>query len=130
MNLAGTVLSPLRGAVAVIRAVPDVIDAILVLPSVSRQLEDVRTSTSTLPQVLADVQRLQGDTVHLAQINLEIARMGARVAEVEKNTAAVEQLAEVAVPLHGAALRVGRLADRLPQRRFARAENGNGGPPG
>jgi hypothetical protein len=42
------------------------------------------------------------------------------VAEVEKNTAAVEQLAEIAVPLQGAAMRVGRFADRLPQRRFDR----------
>ena len=126
MSLIGTALRPLRGVVGVIRAVPDVIDAILVLPTVSRQLEDVRASTATLPEILEAIQVLKEDTVHLAVMDHEIARMANCVAEVEKNTAAVEQLAEIAVPLQGAAMRVGRFADRFPQRRFARqlAENG------
>lgn len=126
MNLIGSALRPLRGVVGVIRAVPDVIDAILVLPAVSRQLEDVRTSTAALPDILEAIQVLKEDTVHLPAMDHEIAAMSRCVAEVEKNTAAVEQLAEIAVPLQGAAVRVGRFADRFPQRRFARelAENG------
>jgi len=49
--------------------------------------------------------------------------MGIQLDKIEQNTLAVEQLAETVVPLQGAAARVGRFADRLPQRRFAR--NGN-----
>lgn len=130
MKLLDSALRPLRGAVGVIRALPAVIDAILVLPNVSRQLDDVRESTSTLPQMLVDIQRLKEDTVHLAAMDYEIARMAACVAEVEKNTAAVEQLAEIAVPLQGAAARVGRFADRLPQRRIDREATQNGRPGG
>lgn len=129
MNLMNTALRPLRGVAGVIRAVPDVIDAILVLPSVARQLEDVRTSTAALPDILEAIQVLKEDTVHLAAMDHEIARMANCVAEVEKNTAAVEQLAEIAVPLQGAAMRVGRFADRLPQRRFAREVSENGRQP-
>ena len=120
MKLLDSALSPLRGVAGVIRAVPSVIEAILVLPRMSQQLEEVRASTATLPEMLVDIQRLKEDTVHLAAMDHEIARMANCVAEVEKNTAAVEQLAEVAVPLQGAAMRVGRFADRLPQRRIDR----------
>jgi hypothetical protein len=130
MNLLDSAKRPLRGVVGVILAVPAVIDAILVLPTMSRQLEDVRTSTATLPQMLVDIQRLKEDTIHLAAMDHEIARMANCVAEVEKNTAAVEQLAEIAVPLQGAAMRVGRFADRLPQRRFVREASENGRPAG
>ncbi len=130
MNLLDSAKRPLRGVVGVILAVPAVIDAILVLPSMSRQLEDVRTSTAVLPDMLDDIQRLKEDTIHLAAMDHEIARMANCVAEVEKNTAAVEQLAEIAVPLQGAAMRVGRFADRLPQRRFVREASENGRPAG
>lgn len=126
MNRIGSALRPLRAVVGVIRAVPGVIDAILVLPSVSRQLEDVRNSTAALPDILEAIRVLREDTVHLAAMDHEIARMANCVAEVEKNTAAVEQLAEIAVPLQGAAMRVGRFADRFPQRRFAREVSDNG----
>jgi len=48
------------------------------------------------------------------------------LARVDANTQAVERLAEVAVPLHGAALRFGRLADRLPQRGVVAPPSANG----
>jgi hypothetical protein len=129
MSLVGTVVGPLRGVVGVVRSVPAVIEAILVLPGVARQLEEVRENTSTLPGILAELERVQGDTVHLVTMSSDIASMTRCVAEVEKNTATVQQLAEVALPLQGAAARVGRFADRLPQRRLARDASQNGRPP-
>ena len=122
------VLRPLRGVVGVlsathrtVAAVPDVVDAILVLPTLSRQLEDVRVATATLPDILVELERVHRDTSALPTIESEIGRMITTVEQVERNTLAVEQLAEVALPLTGAAVRVGRMADRLPQRRAPRA---------
>jgi hypothetical protein len=121
------ILWPLRGIAGVLRstrrtiaAVPDLVDAILVLPTLSRQLEAVTFSTATLPEMLAEIRRVQGDTSNLPVIGEEIHRMSFAVAKVEKNTLSVRQLAEVAVPLQGAALRLGRFADRLPRRPLAR----------
>ncbi len=52
----------------------------------------------------AEIARVRGDTAMLRQI--------------EANTLAVQQLAEVVIPLQSAAVRLGRFADRLPQRRL------------
>jgi len=78
-------------------AVPDLVDAVLVLPTISQQLEEIRFSTATLPEMHAEIARVRGDTRALAEMQ-----------------AALAQLAEIAVPLSGAATRVGRLADRWP----------------
>jgi hypothetical protein len=121
------VAAPVRGAWRAFRRtrrtvaiVPDALEAILVLPALSRQLEEIRFSTATLPEMLEEIRRVQGDTSTLPVMCEEIARMERTVAAVEQNTVAVKQLAEVAVPLQGAALRMGRFADRIPQRRNGR----------
>ena len=94
--------------------VPDVVDAVLVLPAVSRQLEEIRFATATLPEVQAEIARLRGDTQVLVTIDRTLAAMAVLLDRVEHNTAGVQQLAEVVVPLRGAALRVGRLSARWP----------------
>jgi hypothetical protein len=121
------VSAPLRGAWRALRRtrrtvaiVPDALEAILVLPALSRQLEEIRFSTATLPEMLEEIRRVQADTSTLPVMGEEIARMERTVAAVERNTVAVQQLAEVALPLQGAALRMGRFADRIPQRRNGR----------
>ena len=128
MRRLGAVLRPLRGVAGLVSAtrrtvaaVPDVVDAILVLPTLSRQLDEVRIATATLPDILVELERVHRDTCALPAIETEIGRMNRTVEQVERNTLAVEQLAEVALPLTGAAVRVGRIADRLPQRRPPRA---------
>jgi hypothetical protein len=109
----GFVMRPLRGVIRTVAALPAVVDAVLVLPTLSRQLDEVREQTSALPDILVELQRVRSDTISLPVINENLER-------VERNTLAVEQLAEVALPLQGAAMRVGRFADRLPQRRALR----------
>ena len=78
-------------------AVPEVIEAILVLPTISRQLQAIEFSTATLPEMHAEIARVRGDTRALAEMEATLAR-----------------LADVAVPLSGAAVRFGRFADRFP----------------
>jgi hypothetical protein len=127
----GFVLAPLRSVVGAVRttgrtvaAIPHVVEAVLVLPTLSRQLEDVRTSTAHLPDILSQLELVHDDTTCLPAIQEELERICATVGNVERNTLAVEQLAEIAVPLQGAAVRVGRFADRLPQRRLQRPPAG------
>jgi hypothetical protein len=110
---------PLRRVVRVVRTierVPDVVEAILVLPTLSRQLEEIRFATATLPEMHAEIARVHGDTTALPHIDETLARMALLLDRVDANTAAVHELAEVMLPLRGAATRVGRFADRLPQR--------------
>ena len=128
MSRLGFVLSPLRGAVRVLRrtgrtvaVVPDALEAILVLPTLAGQLEEIRFSTATLPEMLEELRRVQSDTSSLPVMAEEMARVEQSLAAVQQNTEAVQHLAEVALPLQGAALRVGRMADRIPQRRNGRA---------
>ena len=116
----GAVLRPLRGAVQVITALPRGVEAILVLPSLSRQLDDVGEHTANLAAILTELERVRSDTIALPVINANLERMCKTLDSVESNTLAVEQLAEIALPLQSAAVRVGRIADRLPQRRTAR----------
>ena len=127
MSAVGFVLTPVKGAVRVITALPRVVDAILVLPRLTEQLDQVNGNTDALPDILGELRSVQTDTaclpgVHdeLAVMRKEIEEMRATLAQVERNTLAVEMLAETFLPLQGAAVRVGRLADRLPQRRIER----------
>lgn len=100
-----------------VEAVPDLVDAVLFLPAVSRQLEVVAFQTASLADLHEALLQVRGNTAVLPQMDEHLVGMHEALARVDANTRAVERLAEVALPLHGAALRVGRFADRLPQRR-------------
>jgi hypothetical protein len=123
MNVVRAVTAPVRGAVGVVVALPRVVEAILVLPRVAEQLAQVCANTNALPAMLEEIEGIRSDTRSLPAVEAELRAMRAVLDKVEANTLAVEQLAETVVPLQGAAMRVGRFADRLPQRRFA---SGNG----
>jgi hypothetical protein len=125
MNLVGAVTAPVRGAVGVVIALPRVVEAILVLPKVASQLDRVCANTDALPAMLEEIEGIRSDTRSLPVVEAELRAMRVALDKIESNTLAVEQLAETVVPLQGAAMRVGRFADRLPQRRFA-SGNGNG----
>ena len=123
MNLVSAVTAPVRGAVGVVSALPRVVEAILVLPKVANQLDRICANTDALPVMLEEIEAIRADTRSLPEVEAELRAMGIQLDKIGQNTLAVEQLAETVVPLQGAAARVGRFADRLPQRRFAR--NGN-----
>ena len=125
MNIVGAVTAPVRGAVSVVAALPRVVEAILVLPKVSSQLDRICANTDALPAMLEEIEGIRADTASLPEVEAELRVMRVALDKIERNTLAVEQLAETVVPLQGAALRVGRFADRLPQRRFS-SGNGNG----
>ena len=72
-----------------VERVPDVVEAILVLPRLSQQLEVIEVHTANLEEMREEIARLRGDTAALA---------------------------EMALPLQSAAIRVGRVADRWPAR--------------
>lgn len=117
------VLTPIRRIAATWRTtrrtaarLPDVVEAILVLPTLSRQLDAIRFATATLPEMHAEIARVRGDTSALPEIDRTLAGMAVLLDRIERNTAGVEQLTEVLVPLRGAAVRVGRMTDRWPQR--------------
>jgi hypothetical protein len=117
-------LRPFRPLVRVLRstrrtaaAVPDLVDAILVLPALSRQLEIVAFQTSTLLEMHEELAQIRSNTAALPHLDTQLARVHEVLCHVDVNTQAVQQLTDVALPLHGAALRLGRFADRLPQRR-------------
>lgn len=112
---------PVRGVVRTVTALPRVVDAVLVLPRLADQLEQVNRNTDALPDMLAELRAVRGDTASLPAVEQELIATRLLIAQIEAHTLAVERLAEVAVPLQGAAMRVGRFADRLPQRRVARS---------
>jgi hypothetical protein len=124
MNVLRAVTAPVRGAVGVVAALPRVVEAILVLPKVADQLDQVCRNTNALPAMLEEIEGIRSDTRSLPLVEAELRAMRVVLDKIESNTLAVEQLAETVVPLQGAAMRVGRFADRLPQRRFA-SGNGN-----
>jgi hypothetical protein len=95
---------------------PDVVDAILVLPRLSQQLEVIGLQTATLIDMEAEIARVRGDTAALPPISATLERMAVLLDRVDANTAAVDQLAQVVLPLQGAAARVGRAAERWPGR--------------
>lgn len=117
-------LRPFRPFVRVLRstrrtaaAVPDLVDAILVLPSLAQQLETVAFQTATLVEMHQELAQVRYNTAALPHVDAQLARVHEVLCNVDVNTRSVQQLTDVALPLHGAAVRLGRLADRLPQRR-------------
>ena len=88
-----------RAARRTVEAVPDLVEAILVLPEIRRELEVVAFQTATLRDMHEEVARVHGDTQALVEMDARLA-----------------QLVEIAVPLQGTALRIGKLGDRWPQR--------------
>ncbi len=110
-----------------VAALPDVVRAILVLPSLLQQLERIGADTSVLPEmrdefvvVRSTVVRMQGDTDTIAAempklVVLEQS-LPAMLPMLEGIDRSVHQLADIAEPLHSTARRFGRFNDRLPQR--------------
>lgn len=96
------------------------------LPRLTRQLGDVQLATATLPAMLAQLERIRDDTANLPIVSNQLAGIAGSIVQVEDNTRSVQQLAEIALPLTGAAQRVGRLADRLPGRHRIDARDGSG----
>ena len=97
---------------------PDVLESVLVLPHLAAHLERVSVQTATLVDMHQEIARVRGDTATLRSIDETLRRVAVQLERIDGNTAHVEQLAQVVVPLQGAALRVGRAADRWPQRRL------------
>ena len=112
--------TPVRSVARTVSVIPRVLDAVLVLPALADQLEQVNRNTNALPDMLAELRAVRADTASLPVVEQDLAAMRLLLGQIDANTAAVERLAEVAVPLQGAAMRVGRFADRLPQRRVVR----------
>jgi hypothetical protein len=108
-----------------VAAMPDLIDAILVLPGLSQQLEVIAFQTATLAEMHEELVNVRSNTAPLPRLDTQLAQVHEVLCHVELNTQAVQQLADVVLPLHGAAARVGRLADRWPQRRADTRANGN-----
>jgi hypothetical protein len=73
-----------RTARRTVERVPDVVDAILVLPTLAHRLEAIEFATATLPEMHAEIARMRGDTAALT---------------------------EVLLPLRGVAVRAGRLGE-------------------
>src|SRR3712207_9087771 len=78
----GAVLHPLRVAVSTVAALPRVVDAILVLPTLSRQLDEVRESCANLPLILQELERVQGDTSCLPAIDRKSTRLNSSHANI------------------------------------------------
>lgn len=127
MQRLSTLISPVRRVAAAWRTVrrsaalvPDALEAVLTLPRLSGQLEIIGFQTATLNDMYAEIGRLRADTGALPRIDETLEQVATLLDRVERNTAAVEQLAEIVVPLQGAALRVGRMAERWPPSRRIR----------
>ena len=134
----------LRAARDTIAILPEAAKAILVLPTLSQQLGYVCRNTDRLAQVVEQLERVESDTSVLPEMRDEFVVVRSTITEMRRDTAAiaaempklvvleqslpamlpmledldrsVNQLADVAEPLHGAARRLGRINDRLPQR--------------
>lgn len=137
-----------RGTRETLAALPHVVRAVLVLPTLSEQLAHVARNTDALPGLVEQLRDVRSDTRVLPEMHNEFVTVRSTILDMRADTAAiaaempklvvlerslpamlpmledldrgVQQLAEIAEPLHGAARRVGRISDRLPQR------NGNG----
>lgn len=107
----------LHGARRSAAALPDLVDAILVLPSIARHLEIITFQTATLVDMREELINVRANTAPLPHLDTELANVNEVLCRVDLNTQAVQQLADVVLPLHGAAARVGRFADRWPSRR-------------
>jgi len=108
--------TPVRGVARTIAMVPRALESVLVLPTLVEELQHVNRNTDALPDMLAELRAVRADTASLPVVEKDLAAMRMLLSQIEANTLAVERLAEVALPLQGAAMRVGRFADRLPQR--------------
>jgi ABC-type transporter Mla subunit MlaD len=114
------------------------------LPTLSAQLDRVVANTDRLSLVAAHTERLAANTATLPETQTELIAMRAAIVRMHADTSSmagdvsrlvslehavpalapmladvestVRRLAEVAEPLQGAAMRFGRLADRLPNR--------------
>ena len=118
-------LAPVRRATVLWRTtrrtaahLPEVVEAVLVLPRLAVHLEQVSVQTATLLDMHAEIARVRGDTATLRSIDETLRRVSGQLEHIDANTAQVEHLAQVMLPLQGAAMRVGRVADRWPQRRL------------
>lgn len=98
----GGLARALRTTRRTVAAVPDVFEAILVLPHMTRQLEEVRFSTATLPEMLEEIRRVHGDTSALPAMSDQMALM------------------------HEELERMGRVTAWIPPRRAVRAFPRNG----
>jgi uncharacterized protein YceH (UPF0502 family) len=90
-----------------------------VLPTIAGELEVVAFQTATLTDIHAELAQLRLNTAALPNLNIQLARVEQTLDHVELNTQAVQQLANMAQPLHDAAMRIGRFSGRLPQRNTA-----------
>lgn len=120
----GLLLAPVRGATRLWRttrrraaSISEAVEAVLILPRLESHLELVSVQTATLLDMHAEIARLRGDTAALRSIDETLRRVSAQLEHIEANTAQVEHVASVMLPLQGAALRVGQAADRWPARR-------------
>ena len=128
--------------------IPDVLESILVLPSMAEQLVVIRRNTDSLPGVLSTLEEVKWDTQVLPKLHEEFVITNAGIARMQDDTAAlalhipklvvmesslpkmaaslddveqhVEQLAHLAEPLEGAAERVGRMNERWSRRNGAK----------
>lgn len=135
-GLPALLLRPVRGFAQAWRTtrrsvalVPEVLEAVLVLPRLHDRLTVVGIQTATLIDMQAEIERMRGDTASLPAINQNLERVAVLLESVDANTTAVDQLAQVMLPLQGAATRVGRMADRWPPR-GGRAASSNMGKSG
>jgi hypothetical protein len=117
-RLGGLVAAPLRRVWRAVRVtgrtvarVPDVVEAVLVLPTLSQQLAVIEFQTASLADMHAELARVRGNTSTLPVID-------ERLEQVVANTAYVEQMHGVLLPLSGAMLRLGKISDRWPARRL------------
>ncbi len=120
MNPLRPVWRVLRTGGETIAALPDIVKAVLVLPRLSEQLAHVCRNTDALPGMVAQLERVESDTRVLPIMKDEFVLVRTTVVRMQGDTegvaATLDQLARVAEPLSGAAKRLGRISDRLPQR--------------
>jgi len=83
----GGIVRALRTTRRTVAAVPDVVEAILVLPHMARQLEEVRFSTATLPEMLEEIRRVHGDTSALPAMSAELGRIHEELERMGRVTA-------------------------------------------
>ena len=114
------ILAALQTARDTVAALPDVVKAVLVLPTLSQQLGYICRNTDRLAQIVEQLERVESDTRVLPEMRDEFVVVRRTVVDMQGDTAAmaagVHDLANVAGPLHGAARRLGRISDRLPER--------------
>src|SRR3954470_24651642 len=108
-RLRGLLLAPIHSTARLwrtARRIPDVIDAVLVLRRLAEQIELVGLQTATLVDMQREIALLRGDTAALRSIDETLGRVAGHLERVDTNTAHVQHLASVLLPLQGAAARV------------------------